>query len=198
MEVECWAWMHDPIDILKSIIANWNFTNTLNTFSDIGRYIDWLYFGLPRCKGCVAVLVVVDRLSMTSLHCWNTYIQLRKLKFFLSCIAVLIVVFGSKYLYFVQVDGMDALAVKQACKFAKEFALKNGPIVSKFTSFLYLYFLNLCLDFRNDSFILCYITIDFSILIILSRFLKWTHTDTMATPCLILAAHTVHVMRFLV
>ena len=29
-----------------------------------------------------------------------------------------------------QVDGMDALAVKQACKFAKEHALKNGPIVS--------------------------------------------------------------------
>lgn len=29
-----------------------------------------------------------------------------------------------------QVDGMDALAVKQACSFAKEHALKNGPIVS--------------------------------------------------------------------
>lgn len=29
-----------------------------------------------------------------------------------------------------QVDGMDAFAVKQACKFAKEHALKNGPIVS--------------------------------------------------------------------
>ncbi|KAJ0037460.1 hypothetical protein Pint_23093 [Pistacia integerrima] len=27
-----------------------------------------------------------------------------------------------------KVDGMDALAVKQACKFAKEHALKNGPI----------------------------------------------------------------------
>lgn len=26
---------------------------------------------------------------------------------------------------------MDALAVKQACKFAKEHALKNGPIVSR-------------------------------------------------------------------
>lgn len=25
---------------------------------------------------------------------------------------------------------MDALAVKQACKFAKEHALKNGPMVS--------------------------------------------------------------------
>ena len=25
---------------------------------------------------------------------------------------------------------MDALAVKQACNFAKEYALKNGPIVS--------------------------------------------------------------------
>jgi len=30
-----------------------------------------------------------------------------------------------------KVDGMDALAVKQACSFAKEHALKNGPIVSK-------------------------------------------------------------------
>ena len=29
-----------------------------------------------------------------------------------------------------QVDRMDAFAVKQACKFAKEHALKNGPIVS--------------------------------------------------------------------
>ena len=29
-----------------------------------------------------------------------------------------------------QVDGMDVLAVKQACRFAKEHALKNGPIVS--------------------------------------------------------------------
>ncbi|KAL0705105.1 hypothetical protein Bca4012_071530 [Brassica carinata] len=29
-----------------------------------------------------------------------------------------------------KVDGMDVLAVKQACKFAKEHALKNGPIVS--------------------------------------------------------------------
>ncbi|MQM06485.1 hypothetical protein Taro_039310 [Colocasia esculenta] len=28
-----------------------------------------------------------------------------------------------------KVDGMDALAVKQACKFAKEHALKNGPIL---------------------------------------------------------------------
>jgi hypothetical protein len=28
-----------------------------------------------------------------------------------------------------QVDGMDCLAVKQAVKFAKEYALKNGPMV---------------------------------------------------------------------
>lgn len=33
---------------------------------------------------------------------------------------------------------MDALAVKQACKFAKEHALKNGPIVS--LSFLDKYY----------------------------------------------------------
>lgn len=30
---------------------------------------------------------------------------------------------------------MDALAVKQACKFAKEHALKYGPIVSAHTRF---------------------------------------------------------------
>jgi len=30
----------------------------------------------------------------------------------------------------VQVDGMDVLAVKQACKFAKEHVLESGPIVS--------------------------------------------------------------------
>lgn len=30
---------------------------------------------------------------------------------------------------------MDALAVKQACKFAKEYALANGPIVSSLQHF---------------------------------------------------------------
>jgi hypothetical protein len=40
--------------------------------------------------------------------------------------------------------------------------------------------------------------IGLSLMTIISRFLKWTHTDTMATPCLILAAHTVHVMRLVV
>lgn len=30
----------------------------------------------------------------------------------------------------IKVDGMDALAVKQAVKFAKEYALQNGPLVS--------------------------------------------------------------------
>ena len=30
----------------------------------------------------------------------------------------------------VQVDGMDVLSVKQACKFAKDHVLENGPIVS--------------------------------------------------------------------
>lgn len=35
-----------------------------------------------------------------------------------------------------QVDGMDAFAVKQACKFAKEHALKNGPIVSSQSFYL--------------------------------------------------------------
>ncbi|KAL9276183.1 hypothetical protein ACSQ67_026273 [Phaseolus vulgaris] len=42
--------------------------------------------------------------------------------------------FGSK---FVQVDGMDTLAVKQACKFAKEFALKNGPIILEMDTYRY-------------------------------------------------------------
>lgn len=33
---------------------------------------------------------------------------------------------------------MDALAVKQACKFAKEHVLKNGPIVSKLSIFHFI------------------------------------------------------------
>lgn len=43
------------------------------------------------------------------------------------------------FLILQQVDGMDALAVKQACRFAKEHALKNGPIVS--------FYLSCCLNF---------------------------------------------------
>ncbi|GFZ21697.1 pyruvate dehydrogenase complex E1 alpha subunit [Actinidia rufa] len=35
-----------------------------------------------------------------------------------------------------KVDGMDAFAVKQACKFAKEHALKNGPIALPHLNFL--------------------------------------------------------------
>ncbi|MED6155645.1 Pyruvate dehydrogenase E1 component subunit alpha-2, mitochondrial [Stylosanthes scabra] len=36
-----------------------------------------------------------------------------------------------------KVDGMDAFAVKQACKFAKEHALKNGPIILEMDTYRY-------------------------------------------------------------
>jgi hypothetical protein len=61
----------------------------------------------------------------------------------------------NKYIYFVQVDGMDVLAVKQACKFAKEHALKNGPLVSTFTCFYayeYLFQNLLILLFSNGCY----------------------------------------------
>jgi hypothetical protein len=35
-------------------------------------------------------------------------------------------------LYFAQVDGIEFLVVKQACKFAKDHDVSNGPIVSNF------------------------------------------------------------------
>ena len=42
-------------------------------------------------------------------------------------------------MFMIQVDGMDCLAVKQAVKFAKEYALKNGPMVSFFSISQQLY-----------------------------------------------------------
>jgi hypothetical protein len=35
-------------------------------------------------------------------------------------------------LYFAQVDGIEFLVVKQACKFSKDHDVSNGPIVSNF------------------------------------------------------------------
>ncbi|GAV66542.1 E1_dh domain-containing protein, partial [Cephalotus follicularis] len=36
-----------------------------------------------------------------------------------------------------KIDGMDVLAVKQGCKFAKEYALKNGPIILEMDTYRY-------------------------------------------------------------
>lgn len=65
----------------------------------------------------------------------------------LSCILLLLstlflslIGFWIGFFLYEQVDGMDAFAVKQACKFAKEHALKNGPIVSSSHIFCFFFF----------------------------------------------------------
>lgn len=45
---------------------------------------------------------------------------------------------------------MDVLAVKEACKFAKEYALQNGPIVSNMLLNPALIHLEVCHVFRNQ------------------------------------------------
>jgi len=58
----------------------------------------------------------------------------------ISCWCYLVFATNITKLYSVQVDGMDVLAVKQACKFAKEHAVANGPIVSTINLCCFLLF----------------------------------------------------------
>lgn len=98
---------------------------------------------------------------------------------------------------------MDVLAVKQACKFAKEHALKNGPIVSLLnpqSSFLFVAPIALAyIGFLLAQFLLIGKTQTPNKTIVIITYYADLRdglpTDTMVTLCLTREAPTVHVTK---